>query len=178
VTDAERRARFERLFSAHFRTVVAFTRRRASPAEADDAVAETFLVAWRRLEDVPADAEAWLLGVARRVLANQRRAAGRRGALAARIANGTGPELLPTATAAPVMRALRTLSERDRAALLLVAWEGLSTAEVAVALGCSHPAAKVRLHRARRKLRRKLEELERIGAQAISVTPATLEEAR
>jgi RNA polymerase sigma-70 factor (ECF subfamily) len=177
VTDAERKAAFERLFSAHFRTVVAYARRRAAPAEADDAVAETFLVAWRRLEDVPADANAWLLGVARRVLANQRRAAARRSALAADVAHTTAPELRPAATAAPVMQAIATLPERDRAALLLAAWEGLSTAEIAVALGCSRAAAKVRLHRARRKLRRSLDELEDFGAHAIAARPAPLEEA-
>ena len=177
MTDAERKAAFERLFSAHFRTVVAYARRRAAPAEADDAVAETFLVAWRRLEDVPADASAWLLGVARRVLANQRRAAARRSALAADVAHTTAPELRPAATAAPVMQAIATLPERDRAALLLAAWEGLSTAEIAVALGCSRAAAKVRLHRARRKLRRSLDEREDFGAHAIAARPAPLEEA-
>jgi RNA polymerase sigma factor (sigma-70 family) len=76
-----------------------------------------------------------------------------------------------------VMQAIAALSERDRAALLLVAWEGLSTAEMAVALGCSRAAAKVRLHRARRKLRRKLDELEDFAAHAIAATPAALEEA-
>jgi len=175
--DAERRAEFERLFSAHFRTVTAYARRRAAPAEADDVVAETFLVAWRRLEDVPADAKAWLLGVARRVLANQRRAAARRGALALDVANNTAPESLPGATGAPVMEAIATLPERDRAALLLVAWEGLSTAETAVALGCSRAAAKVRLHRARRRLRRKLDERDDFTAQPLAATPAALEEA-
>jgi RNA polymerase sigma-70 factor, ECF subfamily len=171
-SDAERTAEFERLFSAHFRTVVAYARRRAAPAEADDVVAETFLVAWRRLEDVPADAGAWLLGVARRVLANQRRAAVRRSALALDVAHTTAPESRPW-TDAPVMQALATLPERDRAALLLVAWEGLSTAETAVALGCSRAAAKARLHRARRKLRRKLDELDDFSAHRI----AALEEA-
>jgi hypothetical protein len=60
---------------------------------------------------------------------------------------------------------------------LLVAWEGLSTAETAVVLGCSRAAAKVRLHRARRKLRRKLDELDERTAHAIAAAPAALEEA-
>jgi hypothetical protein len=80
------RERFEQVFEEHFRVVSAYALRRASQADAEEVVAETFLVAWRRLDEVPRDAMPWLLGVARRVLANQRRAAGRREALRARIA--------------------------------------------------------------------------------------------
>jgi Sigma-70 region 2 len=68
--------RFAQVFDAHFRAVSAYALRRTTPAEAEDVVAETFLVAWRRLDELPEDPKAWLLGVARRILANQRRAAG------------------------------------------------------------------------------------------------------
>ena len=54
-------------------------------------MAETFLVAWRRLDDVPADALPWLYGVARRVLANQRRSADRGAALERRLAGAERP---------------------------------------------------------------------------------------
>jgi RNA polymerase sigma factor (sigma-70 family) len=165
--------RFTRLFDAHFRSVSAYARRRTTSAEADDAVAETFLVAWRRLDEVPENAKPWLLGVARRVLANQRRAAGRRGALAERIADQAG-DSDARRPRPPVLRALSRLSEPDREVLLLVAWDGLSTAEGAVALGCSQTAFKVRLHRARGRLRTELTRLERDRPRV--AMPSRLEE--
>ncbi len=85
---AERHDSFERLYDAHFADVLAFALRRvADPADAADVTAETFLVAWRRLPDVPAGAaaRAWLLGVARRALANARRGSRRRDGLADRL---------------------------------------------------------------------------------------------
>ena len=69
-SDTARRERFAQAFEEHFRAVSAYALRRTTPAEAEDAVAETFLVAWRRLDELPDDAKPWLLGVARRVLAN------------------------------------------------------------------------------------------------------------
>ena len=71
--DEERQARFEGLFRSEADLVRAYALRRADPTVADDVVAETFLVAWRRLDDVPEAPRSWLLGVARRVLANRRR---------------------------------------------------------------------------------------------------------
>jgi RNA polymerase sigma-70 factor (ECF subfamily) len=158
--------RFAQVFDAHFRAVSAYALRRTTAAEAEDVVAETFLVAWRRLDELPEDPKAWLLGVARRVLANQRRAAGRRRALVDRMAG----EPLRTGSAgstAPVLQALARLSQPDREALLLTAWEGLSTAEGATAFGCSPTAFKVRLHRARRRLRTELRRLERRGLRPL-----------
>lgn len=80
--------RFRGVFARQYRAVLAYALRRASEADAHDVVADTFLVAWRRLRDVPAgDAELpWLLGVARRTLANQRRAKLRAARLADRLA--------------------------------------------------------------------------------------------
>jgi RNA polymerase sigma-70 factor (ECF subfamily) len=158
VSRAERRRRFEQLFAAQYAAVAAYANRRASAADAEDVVAETFLVAWRRLADVPDDAKPWLFGVARRVLANQRRAAGRRDALyeraaASLTARGDAGDTL-------VLQALAPLSDRDREVLLLAAWDGLTTAESAAALGCSRAAAKVRLPRAKRRLRDELARLQ------------------
>ena len=153
------RERFEQIFDEHFRAVSAYALRRASHADAEEAVAETFLVAWRRLDYVPGDAKPWLLSVARRVLANQRRSAGRREALRARVAVERESDSEP-GRRPPVIQALAGLSTGDREVLLLVAWDGLSTREAAVLLGCSAVAAKVRLHRARRRLRAQLETLE------------------
>jgi RNA polymerase sigma factor (sigma-70 family) len=157
--------RFEELFRAHYPAVRGYALRRTSPETAQDAVAETFLVAWRRLDDVPADALPWLFGVARRVLANQRRSAGRSAALLRQI----GAAELPGVTAAPdeavgeaelVHAALASLPERDREALMLVAWHGLSGARAARAAGCTTTAFGVRLHRARRRLAARLAAVE------------------
>jgi RNA polymerase sigma factor (sigma-70 family) len=147
--------RFEQLFREHYAAVRGYALRRTSPDAAQDTVSETFLVAWRRLDDVPADALPWLFGVARRVLANQRRAAGRGAALeerlAASVADARSHE--DGAGEADALRsALGRLSERDREALMLVAWHGLSGARAARAAGCSRSAFGVRLHRARRRL--------------------------
>jgi RNA polymerase sigma-70 factor (ECF subfamily) len=122
---------------------------------------------------VPGEAKPWLLGVARRVVANQRRAAGRRTALRERVAHqpGDGGEL----ETPPIVQALGRLSEGDREVVLLCAWEGLSIEEAATALGCSPTAAKVRLHRARRRLRAELDRLERVPSWPRT---RTLEECR
>ena len=160
-TDAQR---FEELFRRHYPAVRGYALRRTSPDAAQDAVAETFLVAWRRLDDVPEDALPWLFGVARRVLANQRRASGRGAALEQRLAGATGSapiDLEESVTESDVVRAaLARLSERDREALMLVAWHGLSGKRAARAAGCSRTAFDVRLHRARRRLAALLEGLE------------------
>ena len=153
------RERFEQVFDEHFRAVSAYALRPASHTDAEEAVAETFLVAWRRLDEVPREAKPWLLGVARRVLANQRRAAGRREALRARVAVERESDSEP-GRRPPVIQALAGLSAGDREVLLLVAWDGLSTRAAALVLGCSAAAAKVRLHRARRRLHARLETLE------------------
>lgn len=158
-TRQERRDRFEQLFEKHFGAVSGYALRRAGAGEAYDVVADTFLIAWRRLEEIPVEAKPWLLGVARRVLANRRRAARRRMALAARVAleRAAGHEQ----ESSPVLRALARLSDGDREVLLLFAWDGLSSDEAAAALGCTRSAAKVRVHRARRRLHSELARLER-----------------
>jgi RNA polymerase sigma factor (sigma-70 family) len=155
---------FEELFRQNYAAVRGYALRRTSPEAAQDAVAETFLVAWRRLDDVPEDALPWLFGVARRVLANQRRASGRGEALQQRLAGaGAGRPASPeeSVTESDVVRAaLARLSERDREALMLVAWHGLSRKRAARAAGCTRTAFDVRLHRARRRLAAQLEILD------------------
>jgi RNA polymerase sigma factor (sigma-70 family) len=147
------RRRFDDLFAAHKADVVAYCSWRApSAADADDAVSEVFLVAWRRLGDVPTGdaARAWLYATARRVIANQRRSRRRIETLRDRIARE------PAADAhAPdngrVHAALALLDDRDREVLLLAEWEGLTTAEIARVLGRLEVTARGRLHRARRR---------------------------
>jgi RNA polymerase sigma factor (sigma-70 family) len=169
ITDAMERShdeerRFGVLFDAHRRTVLAYALRRTEDhADAADVVAETFLTAWRRLDDVPAgdDARAWLLGVARRVLANQRRGTRRRLGLAERLGSELAAQLPalepPSETDLAVRRALARLREEDREVLLLAGWEGLTPAEIAAVTGVRAVTARSRLHRARRRLRAELD---------------------
>jgi RNA polymerase sigma factor (sigma-70 family) len=126
--------------------------------EAADVLAETFLVAWRRLDQVPDGERAglWLYGVARRNLANQRRGEHRRTQLADRLraeipVDGSIAEPPGAGTAGAF--AFRSLSDGDRELLTLSGWEGLDPGEIGVVLRCSRNAARIRLHRARRRLR-------------------------
>jgi DNA-directed RNA polymerase specialized sigma24 family protein len=166
----ERKARLEALFVAHSVSVVAYARRRSDAATADDVLSEVFAVAWRRLDEVPADAGPWLLACARRVLANTRRTERRRLALVHRLRAATpqaGPGL--TTPGSAIGPALASLSERDREAILLVAWDGLSTQEAAAVLGCSPRTFSVRLHRARKRLHAALQ------AQKPTASPPLME---
>jgi RNA polymerase sigma-70 factor (ECF subfamily) len=150
--DADRRARFETVFDAAYVPVQRYVRRRGGGGETDDVVAETFMIVWRRLDDVPVDAVVlWCLGVARRCLANQARAGKRRARLWNRAA--AQPQPVDDGSADPVlMAALAQLDEEQREILRLSAWEGLGAGEIATVLGITPNAASIRLHRARRKL--------------------------
>jgi RNA polymerase sigma-70 factor, ECF subfamily len=155
----EREARFRRMCDAHMTAVLAYALRRTSREDAADVVAETFLVAWRRLDDVDErTALPWLYAVARRVLLSQQRAARRQQAIAERFAAGL-PEASEIPSGSPrALDALATLSEAEREVLMLTAWEELSGAEAARVLGCSATAYRIRLHRARKRLRERLED--------------------
>ena len=148
----ERRTRLESLFDAHAAAVAAYALRRTDRDTAQDVLSETFLVAWRRLDEVPAEPRPWLYAVARRCLANQRRSASRWQSLRRRLEREAPEQLAPRLLDAELKSALRQLSPADRELLLLVAWEGLSPAEAAVVLGCAPSTARLRLHRARRRL--------------------------
>jgi RNA polymerase sigma factor (sigma-70 family) len=148
------------LYEAHGRDVLAYALRRAGgPEDAADVVAETFLIAWRKLPDVPAgdDARLWLYGVARRVLANQRRGERRRLRLGERlradVAAMAASQSSPSGERPAVLVALSQLDEDDRELLLLVGWEELEPAQAARVVGGSVVAVRSRLHRARRRLR-------------------------
>lgn len=151
-----READFAALFSAHFDSLLAYTRRRTPQlADAEDAMAETYIVAWRRFADLPSDAaeqRLWLFGVAYRVIANQRRATGRRLQLTDRLKAALLPPSPPSSALTDVMEAMATLPDGDQEVLRLAAWEGLSHAEIGLVLETTPNAAAIRLHRARRKL--------------------------
>lgn len=152
--ELDRRWTFEELFAAHYWAVRAYVLRRAPSASAEDVLAETFLIAWRRLDGIGADPLPWLLGVARRVMANQHRAERRRGALTDRLQGllpGRPPDWEPPAAMSDELAvAMASLSASEREALLLVAWEGLDSGRAARAAGCTPVAFRARLHRARR----------------------------
>lgn len=154
--------RFASIFATHYEAVLAYAMRRVQPNSAEDVVAETFLTAWRRLEHIPADALPWLLGIARRVLANAGRAARRQEALAVRLARqrpGPGRDPAEILTDGSAIRAsLTRMSDKDREILMLVAWDGLDARRAGLVLGCSANAAAIRLHRARRRLAQALQE--------------------
>jgi len=155
-------ARFARLYEEQRRDLLAYALRRTpSPEDAADLVAEVFLVAWRRLEDVPPGAEArlWLYGVTRRLLANQLRGERRRVRLAERLradlAGGLGSEPAPEERT-DVLRALARLGSDDREVLMLAGWEELTPGEISHVLGIPAATARTRLHRARRRFRAEL----------------------
>lgn len=152
--DGDAAARFEALYRDCYEDLLRYALRRTDrPETAADVVADTFLVAWRRIDDIPGDqSRAWLFGVARNVLANQYRADRRGTQLASRLRS----ELAHVTVAPPevppeIGAAFRALPEADQELLRLVAWEGLTADGLAVVLDCSTNAARIRLHRARRK---------------------------
>ena len=158
---ADDRERFERIYRENFRAVLRFAAMRIDSERAKDVAAETFLVAWRRLDDVPAEPRLWLFGVARKVISGQFRSQTRRDALATRLQAELQADSADIAGSVAdrdaALTAFAALRERDREVLRLVAWDGLSPAEAAEVLGVTRLAFAVRLHRARRRLEHELE---------------------
>jgi len=138
--------RFEQIYAEHRDAVRAYVRRRAPVDVVDDVVADVFVVCLRRLDAVPAQPLPWLYAVARKTLANDRRRRARTAPADAVVA--VDPEPVGDAALAAAFARLR---ERDREVLRLVAWDGVDPAQLPVALGCSAGAARVRLHRARKR---------------------------
>jgi RNA polymerase sigma factor (sigma-70 family) len=156
-------ARISDLYRDHARDILGYALRRTrDPEDAADVLAETFLVAWRRLGEVPLDGEArlWLYGTARHVLANQVRGARRRDRLTERLRDELRRQLpvRQPREGTAFLEALAGLSEADRELLMLIGWEELTPSQAARALGISPLAARTRLHRARRRLRARLAE--------------------
>ncbi|NJP96042.1 RNA polymerase sigma factor [Nonomuraea sp. FMUSA5-5] len=163
--DDERPARFEAAYHRAYGPITAYAARRCDePQDAADVVAETFAVAWRRVEELPEGDEAtlWLYGVARKVLANHFRGDNRRRArtadLDAELADLYGHSPDTEVELDAIGRAFRSLPGDDRELLSLLAWEGLEREEIAKVLGLSRNAVRIRLHRARRRLSRALTE--------------------
>lgn len=158
-------ARFAALFDAFASNVYAYARTRLAPEDAQDVVADTFLVAWRRRAVVPEHPLPWLLVVARNTMANRRRRDLRQGRLvdaAAALAEIAEPAIGPDRSVVErmaVLDALAELSELEREAVLLVAWHDLTIGDAARVTGCSRRAFEARLSRGRARLGRALDEL-------------------
>ena len=148
-----REERFTRLFDSHYPAVRAYAWRRGRDS-ADDVVADTFTIAWQRLDTLPNDPLPWLLAVARNVHLNAMRSDRRRRERETRCAQTDAtPSFIGAIEARSSLReAFERLHEDDREILLLAAWESLDRAALAKVLGCSKSAARVRLYRARRRL--------------------------
>ncbi|GAA4610542.1 sigma-70 family RNA polymerase sigma factor [Actinoallomurus liliacearum] len=161
-----RKRRFAEIYAACHDPVLGYVMRRTENGhDAADVLAETFLIAWRRLDDVPTGdgARPWLYGVARRVLANHRRGERRRTALGDRLRADlevSVQAIEDREASGAVADAFRGLSEDDRELLSLVGWEGLDAGQIATVLGCSRNAVRIRLHRARKRFARALADRE------------------
>lgn len=156
------RTRFAELFRQHYGSVMRYAARRVGRERAPDIVSEAFLVAWRRLPDVPAaDPLPWLYATTRHVIGNEIRGRERQARLTTRLGEVVETVAVDHADAVVdqvrVRRALAQLSEADQEALRLAAWEGLDATAAATVMGCSRTAYKVRLFRARRRLAAALE---------------------
>src|SRR5215472_787651 len=161
LTDQAAIERFQALYAEHHARVYAYAVSRVGRQLADEVVSEVFLVAWRRLADVPAPALPWLLTVARNTACSQFRGSARQRSISAEMrawvteAELSEPDVADAVSERlSVLTALAALPEADRELLTLVAWHGLKPNEAARVVGCSTAAYFVRLHRARRRLER------------------------
>jgi RNA polymerase sigma-70 factor (ECF subfamily) len=159
MSNPDRAARFTPLYEATYADLLRFAQRRVHPTHAEDVVAEAFLVAWRRLDDLPSrrdDARAWLFGIVRGVILNTHRGTERQQALAVKLADV--PTSVPAdadlvARQIDLSRAWQQLSEMHQEALSLAVLDGLNAPQAAAVLGVSAVAFRLRLSRARRALR-------------------------
>jgi RNA polymerase sigma factor (sigma-70 family) len=169
----DREVAFCSIYQAHFRAIAAYARRRLNPRDAEDAVSETFLVAWRRLEDIPTGdlTLPWLYEVARRVAAQGRRSGRRRDRLLARLSRVERSGLVSEPEAAlagdpAVDLALAGLRPKDRELLRLAEWDLVSHADLARIFSCSTNAISIRLHRAHRRFAEALRSAEKQAESA------------
>lgn len=160
-------ARFDALFEAHHGEIYRYCLRRLGATDAEDAAADVFAVAWRRIDEMPSGeiSRAWLFGVAYRVIGNRYRFRARQRNLSVRLqtvqSNETDPlQHDPTNQIGQLYRALDKIPNTDRELLKLAAWDGLTRSEIAAMLSITDNAVDQRLHRARRRLRNAYERLE------------------
>jgi RNA polymerase sigma factor (sigma-70 family) len=155
----------------HASAVARYAARRVPIDDVHDVLSETFLTTWRKLDAVPEDAVPWLFATARRHIANRNRSTRRRQALSDRLINAhsfgdTQLEAEHMQIDEDLIEAIRRLPAGEREALMLVAWDGLDPRRAALAAGCSGPALRVRLHRARSRLKRELTSMSETAVHA------------
>ncbi len=180
---AEDRARFEAFYREHVQVVLRYALARVRAEQAKDVVAETFLVAWRRFDEMSDQPTSWLLGVARKVISTHSRGDARRLALGARLAHVADDEAVcdpgeQVTERQSVLSAFCGLSGPDREVLRLMAWDGLSRDQAAEVLGLTRWALSVRLHRARRRFVARLEADDPDGSPAIAGRPGEIDPSR
>lgn len=162
--DKTREDRFRSLVESTEAAILSYALRRVpSREDAADVVAETFLVAWRRIDQVPngADARLWVFGVARNQVANLNRGELRRGRLSRRlqqnlVSASPSVQVSQEGGGAELFDAFSNLPEEDQEILTLLAWEDLKPAEIAKAMGLRGTTARSRIHRARQRLKAQL----------------------
>lgn len=155
-------ARFEEIYQAEASAVLRYARYRVGADQAEDIVADTFALAWRKLDGIPDLARPWLLATARRLSANhlrtRRRERERRGEISEFLADPLTSKMPAVVDERQdLMAAIRNLPRLDREALLLVTWCDLTNNEAADVMETSVTAFNVRLHRARRRLRQSMQ---------------------
>ncbi|WP_432571100.1 RNA polymerase sigma factor [Kineococcus sp. SYSU DK005] len=161
---------FAALFARQHHLIHAFAARRVGAGDAEEVTSEVFLRAWQHWPRSGQRAPGWLYRTAANVIAEQLRTRKRQDHLvqhlqhlAARAGrcgqeqgweqgHERGQDAEARLEQADAAAALLQLSAADREILLALSWDGLSTSELAVLLGCSVAAAHVRVHRARRRL--------------------------
>jgi RNA polymerase sigma-70 factor, ECF subfamily len=165
-SDIERRRAFEAFVREVADPVRRFLLRRTDADTADDVLSETMLVCWRRFDQLPPPAERlpWVYVTARNCLRNADRSARRRNRLTARIivldppaSSAASTETDDDAGSDELRDALDALRPADAEVIRLWAWEELTAAQIGRVLGVSENAAAIRLHRAKRRLRDRLE---------------------
>lgn len=148
-----RRSRFVALYED---AVMSSCLRHLPPSAAEDAVSDAFLIVWRKLDEVPQEPPGWLIVTARNTIRNRYRAQARALALEDRLRQITwlaaDPADVTAERRADLLTALKSLTDDEREAILLVSWDGFTGTEAAQALRCSHGALRVRVHRARQKM--------------------------
>jgi len=178
--------RFNELFRREYGEVYRFLARRSDPSIAADLAQETFTTAWRRLEELPInanDVRAWLYRTARNHLLNVQRSGTRQNALAIRFAENASEAIAGPETSVIARRDLekawQALPPAEQEVLALVGWEELSVTESATVLGVSTVTVRARLRRARAALRANLDhpaadnDSEFIPARAAPKAPIT-----
>lgn len=171
------------LYKQHVEQLGHYVSRRTAVSEIQDVIAETFLTAWRRFDELPTDPVPWLFVTARNVLANRHRSDQRRRTLDDRLMTEFAGSVQPESRTdlsevdQQLVAAIARLPEGEREAFMLVAWDGLDAHRASRALGCSPATFRMRLHRARQKLKQQIGS-SRPFVQLVDTPRPSLEETR